>query len=73
LKLPAVPHDLTEKNKELLRLLENEQARARLLFMPDQLMRKAEAELRKGHLGRRIYRKPNQHRCQVLLNVSSRR
>ncbi len=51
LKLPAVPHDLTEKNKELLRLLENEQARARLLFMPDQLMRKAEAELRKGRVG----------------------
>jgi integrase len=49
-KLPAIPYELTEKNKELLRRLENEQTRARLVFMPDVLMRKAEAELRRGHL-----------------------
>jgi integrase len=37
-KLPAVPFDLTPKNKGLLRKLESERLRARLLFLPDQLM-----------------------------------
>ena len=43
-KLPAVPFDLTPKNKSLLRQLESERLRARLLFLPDQLM----AEVAKG-------------------------
>ncbi|HUW74688.1 MAG TPA: site-specific integrase [Methyloceanibacter sp.] len=37
-KLPAVPFDLTSKNKVLLRQLESERLRAKLLFLPEQLM-----------------------------------
>ena len=37
-KLPAVPFDLTAKNKTLLRQLESERLRAKLLFLPEQLM-----------------------------------
>jgi integrase len=36
--LPAVPFDLTAKNKTLLRQLESERVRAKLLFLPEQLM-----------------------------------
>jgi hypothetical protein len=49
-KLPAIPNDLTEKNKELIRQLECEQTRARLFFMPDKLIKKAEAALARGLL-----------------------
>ena len=49
-KLPARPFDLTAKNKELLRLLESEATRARLLFLPERLMRRADAELKAGRL-----------------------
>jgi hypothetical protein len=35
-KLPAVPFDLTPKNKALLRQLESERIRAKLLFLPEQ-------------------------------------
>ncbi len=41
-KLPSIPFDLSEKNKALLRDLESEQVRARLLYMPDELMRRVE-------------------------------
>jgi integrase len=37
-KLPTVPFDLTVKNKRLLRQLESQRVRARLLFLPDQLI-----------------------------------
>jgi integrase len=37
-KLPAVPWDLTPKNKTLLRQLESERLRAKLLFLPEQLI-----------------------------------
>lgn len=37
-KLPSVPFDLTAKNKELLRLLEPERLRARLLFLPEETL-----------------------------------
>jgi hypothetical protein len=49
-KLPAVPFDLTEKNKELLRRLEPDATRARLLFMPDELQRRAVVALRQGRV-----------------------
>src|SRR5262249_4141813 len=37
-KLPALPFDLTDKNKALLRQLESDRLRAKLLFLPEQLM-----------------------------------
>jgi integrase len=37
-KLPAVPRDLTEKNKALLRELKSERRRAKLLFLPEELI-----------------------------------
>ncbi len=37
-KLPSVPFELTEKNKALLRELESEGLRAKLLFLPERLM-----------------------------------
>ena len=43
-KLPAVPFDLSDKNKELLRRLESDATRARLVFMPEELHRKVVAE-----------------------------
>jgi integrase len=39
-KLPPVPFDLTAKNKALLRQLESEQLRAKLLFLPERLLGK---------------------------------
>ena len=44
-KLPAVPFDLTPKNKALLRQLESERLRANLLFLPETLLAKAASEL----------------------------
>jgi integrase len=49
-KLPAVPFDLTEKNKTLLRKLESERIRAKLLFLPEQLMGDVAKDLEKGRL-----------------------
>ena len=49
-KLPSIPFDLSEKNKALLRDLESEQVRARLLYMPDELMRRVKAGLTAGAL-----------------------
>ena len=37
-KLPSVPHELTPKNKALLRQFEFERLRAKLLFLPEQLV-----------------------------------
>jgi len=47
-KLPAIPFDLTAKNKGLLAELENEQVRARLLCLSDTLMREVNVSLRAG-------------------------
>lgn len=44
-KLPAVPFDLTEKNKALLCQLESEQLRAKLLFLPETLLAQAAAKM----------------------------
>ena len=47
-KLPAVPFDLTAKNKTLLTTLENEEVRGRLLYLPEALMRDIRANLGRG-------------------------
>jgi integrase len=47
-KLPAVPFDLTAKNKTLLRQLESERIRANLLYLPEQLMEDVAKDLEKG-------------------------
>ena len=44
-KLPAVPFDLTEKNKALLRQLESERMRATLLFLPETLLASVAAQM----------------------------
>ena len=44
-KLPAVPFDLTEKNKALLRQLESERMRATLLFLPETLLARVAAQM----------------------------
>jgi integrase len=49
-KLPAVPFDLTVKNKCLLRELESERLRAKLLFLPDQLMNEVAKGLERGRV-----------------------
>lgn len=49
-KLPARPFDLTPKNKALLRELESDETRARLLFLPGCLIRKVDAGLEAGRL-----------------------
>jgi hypothetical protein len=47
-KLPPIPFDLTAKNKALLRQLESEGVRAKLLFLPDQLMAELTKTLETG-------------------------
>src|SRR5262249_46164642 len=49
-KLPAVPFDLTTKNKTLLRQLESERLRARLLFLPEQLLGEVAKDLEAGRV-----------------------
>jgi integrase len=49
-KLPAVPFDLTEKNKSLLRQLESERIRAKLLFLPEQLIDDVTKDLETGRV-----------------------
>ena len=44
-KLPSLPADLTEKNKALLRALESDDIRARLLFLPQRLLAEVAAKL----------------------------
>lgn len=43
-KLPAIPFDLTAKNKALLRQLESEGLRAKLLFLPETVLAKAASQ-----------------------------
>src|SRR5215211_2761206 len=48
--LPTVPFDLTTKNKSLLRQLESERLRAKLLFLPDELMKEVARDLERGRV-----------------------
>src|SRR5262249_25099953 len=48
--LPALPNDLTEKNKALLRQLESERVRAKLLFLPEQLIAEVAKDLENGRV-----------------------
>jgi integrase len=48
--LPAIPQDLTDKNKALLRRLESERVRAKLLFLPEQLIEKVAKDLERDRL-----------------------
>jgi integrase len=49
-KLPAVPLEPTDKNKALLRQLESERLRAKLLFLPEDLMAEVKNDLEKGRI-----------------------
>ncbi len=49
-KLPPVPFDLTPKNKRLLRQLESEHLRARLLFLGDELLAEVAKAVEAGAL-----------------------
>jgi hypothetical protein len=49
-KLPAVPFDLTAKNKALLRQFESDRSRANLLFLPEQLLAEVAKALEVGQL-----------------------
>ena len=44
-KLPKVPADLTEKNKTLIRQFESKEVRAKLLFLPERLLKLVAASL----------------------------
>jgi integrase len=48
--LPALPFDLTAKNKILLRQLESERTRAKLYFLPEQLMGEVARDLEGGRV-----------------------
>jgi integrase len=48
--LPPVPFDLTAKNKTLLRQLESERLRAKLLFLSEQLMGEVAKDLERGRV-----------------------
>ena len=48
--LPPVPFDLTEKNKALLRQLESERLRAKLLFLSEQLTAEVAKDLELGRV-----------------------
>ena len=47
-KLPALPFDLTEKNKRVLRQLESDHLRAKLIFLPEQLKARVEKDFASG-------------------------
>jgi integrase len=49
-KLPGIPFDLTAKNKTLLRQLESDRLRAKLLFLPEQLMGEVAKDLERGRV-----------------------
>ena len=49
-QLPAVPFDLTPKNKGLLRKLESDRLRAKLLFLPHRLIAEVEKSLETGRV-----------------------
>ena len=48
--LPAVPDELTDKNKGLLRQLESERLRAKLIFLPEQLVQEVAKDLERGRV-----------------------
>jgi integrase len=48
--LPAVPFELTDKNNALLRQLESDRIRAKLLFLPEQLMGEVAKDLERGRI-----------------------
>jgi hypothetical protein len=48
--LPTVPFDLTAKNKTLLRQLESERLRAKLLFLPEHLITKVGKHSERGRI-----------------------
>ena len=48
--LPALPFDLTAKNKTLLRQLESDRLRAKLYFLPEQLMGEVAKDLESGRV-----------------------
>ena len=49
-RLPAIPFDLTAKNKALLTQLESERLRGKLIFLPDRLVDMAAKDLENGRL-----------------------
>jgi integrase len=49
-RLPGIPFDLSAKNKTLLRQLESDRVRAKLLFLPEQLMGEVAKDLEKGRV-----------------------
>jgi integrase len=49
-KLPAIPLELTAKNKALLRQFESKELRARLLFLPEQLIAEVVRDFDKNRL-----------------------
>jgi hypothetical protein len=49
-KLPAVPHELTAKNKAFLRQFESDRLRAELLFLPDRLVGNVTKRLAEGRV-----------------------
>jgi len=48
--LPAVPFELTDKNETLLRQLESDRIRAKLLFLPERLMGEVAKDLENGRI-----------------------
>jgi integrase len=48
--LPAMPFDLTDKNKSLLQQLESDRVRAKLLFLPEQLIGEVAKDLENGRV-----------------------
>ena len=48
--LPPIPFDLTAKNRALLRQLESPRLRAKLLFLPEELMAEVVKDLERGRL-----------------------
>jgi integrase len=48
--LPAIPFDLTPKNKTVLRHLESDRLRAKLLFLPEQLLASVASGLENGRI-----------------------
>jgi len=53
-KLPALPFDLTEKNKRVMRQLESDQLRAKLIFLPEQLKARVEKDVASGRRPRLV-------------------
>ena len=49
-KLPSIPHELTPKNKALMRQFECDRLKAKLLFLPEQLVAEVTPTLEKGPL-----------------------